>query len=113
MIKYKKARVIEALNNYLMHEWFDIIDELPEDGIIPLAWTISGLDDDEEHDIEIKLDLNELCYLNYIDGKMVLKEPIDSIEQLIKDLNNASFDDMIYNCLKKGREIYGDNNNEK
>ena len=56
--------------------------------------------------------MNELCYLNYIDSEMVLKEYVDSIEQFIEDLN-ASFDDMIYNCLKKGREIYGDNNNEK
>lgn len=39
-------------------------------------------------------------------------EDWDSIEQFIEDLN-ASFDDMIYNCLKKGREIYGDNNDEK
>ena len=111
MIKYK-TWMLEALNNYLMSERWDTIDEFPEDGIFPLGWTDYYFGDDKKHNIEIKLDLNELCYLTYIDGKIVLKEYVNSIEQLIEDLN-ASFDNMIYNCLKKGREIYGDNNDEK
>ena len=112
MDKEQEQRLIEALNEFRRDEGWDSIDSIPEDGIISLGYTTYDLDDDEEHDIEIKFDLNELCYLNYIDSEMVLKEYVDSIEQFIEDLN-TSFDDMIYNCLKKGREIYGDNNNEK
>ena len=112
MTKDQEARLIEALNEYYNNEGWDSKDSIPEDGLIPLGYTTYDFDDDYEHDIEIKFDLNELCYLNYIDSEMVLKEDVDSIEQFIDDLN-ASFDDMIYNCLKKGREIYGDNNNEK
>lgn len=109
MDKEKEQRLLEALNEYYNNEGFDSIDKIPLDGIIHLAYTTYDFDDDYEHDIEVKFDLNELCYLDYIDSEMVLKEDVDSIEQFIDDLN-ASFDDMIYNCLKKGREIYGDNN---
>lgn len=112
MDKEQEQWLIESLNEYYRIEGWDSIDKLPEDGIINLAYTTYDFDDDCEHDIEVKFDLNELCYLNYIDSDMVLKENVDSIEQFIDDLN-ASFDDMIYNCLKKGREIYGDNNDEK
>lgn len=112
MDKEQEQRLLEALNEYYNNEGWDSIDKLPEDGIINLAYTTYDFDDEYEHDIEVKFDLNELCYLNYIDFELVLKEYVDSIEQFIEDLN-ASFDDMIYNCLKKGREIYGDNNDEK
>ena len=112
MTKEQEQRLLEALNEYYNNEGWDSKDSIPEDGIIPIGYTTYDLDDDCEHDIEIEFNLNDLCYLNYIDSELVLKEPIDSIEQLIEDLN-ASFDDMIYNCLKKGREIYGDNNDEK
>lgn len=112
MTKEQEQRLLESLNEYYNNEGWDSKDSIPEDGLIPLGYTTYDFDDDCEHDIEVKFDLNELCYLNYIDFKLVLKEYVDSIEQFIEDLN-ASFDDMIYNCLKKGREIYGDNNNEK
>lgn len=112
MDKEQEQRLLEALNEYYNNEGWDSKDSIPEDGLIPLGYTTYDFDDDCEHDIEVKFDLNELCYLNYIDFELVLKEYVDSIEQLIEDLN-ASFDDMIYNCLKKGREIYGDNNDEK
>lgn len=106
MTKEQEQRLLEALNEYYNNEGWDSIDELPEDGILSLGYTTYDLDDDEEHDIEIKFDLNEFCYLNYVDFELVLKEYVDSFEQLLEDLN-ASFDDISYNCLKKGREIYG------
>ena len=106
MTKEQEQMLLEALNEYYNNEGWDSKDSIPEDGLIPLGYTTSDLDDDYEHDIEIKFDLKELCYLNYVDFELVLKEYVDSIEQFIDDLN-ASFDDMIYNCLKKGREIYG------
>lgn len=106
MIKYKTL-MLEALNNYLMGEWWDPIDEFPEDGIFPLGWTDYYFGDDKKHNIEIKLDLNELCYLTYIDGKMYPKEPIDSIDQLLKDLKHH-FDDILNNRLKKLSNIHRD-----
>lgn len=106
MTKEQEQRLLEALNEYYNNEGWDSKDSIPEDGILSLGYTTYDLDDDEEHDIEIKFDLNELCYLNYVDFKLVLKEYVDSFEQLLEDLN-ASFDDISYNCLKKGREIYG------
>lgn len=106
MTKEQEQRLFEVLNEYYNNEGWDSIDKLPEDGILSLGYTTYDLDDNEEHDIEIKFDLNELCYLNYVDFKLVLKEYVDSFEQLLEDLN-ASFDDISYNCLKKGREIYG------
>ena len=112
MTREQEQRLLEALNEYYNNEGWDSKDSIPEDGIIPIGYTTYDFDDDCEHNIEIEFNLNELCYLNYIDSEMVLKEDVDSIEQLIEDLN-ASFDNMIYNCLKKGREIYGDNNDEK
>ena len=106
MIKYK-TWMLEALNNYLMGECWNPIDEFPEDGTFPLGWTDYYFGDDKKHNIEIKLDLNELCYLTYIDGKMVFKEPIDSIEQLLKDLKNH-FEDILYNRIKKMSDIHRD-----
>ena len=106
MTKEQEQRLLEALNEYYNNEGWDSKDSIPEDGILSLGYTTYDLDDDEEHDIEIKFDLNELCYLNYIDFELVLKEYVDSFEQLLEDLN-ASFDDILYNCIKKGREIYG------
>ena len=106
MTKDQDQLLLEALNEYYNNEGWDSKDSIPEDGLIPLGYTTSDLDDDYEHDIEIKFDLKELCYLNYVDFKLVLKEYVDSFEQLLEDLN-ASFDDISYNCLKKGREIYG------
>lgn len=112
MDKEQEQRLLEALNEYYNNEGWDSKDSIPEDGIIPIGYTTYDFDDDCEHDIEVKFDLNELCYLNYVDFELVLKEYVDSVEQLIEDLN-ASFDDMIYNCLEKGRELYGDNNNDE
>ena len=106
MYKEQQERLLEALNEYYNNEGWDSKDSIPEDGLIPLGYTTSDLDDDYEHDIEIKFDLKELCYLNYVDFELVLKEYVYSFEQLLEDLN-ASFDDISYNCLKKGREIYG------
>lgn len=106
MTKEQEQRLLEALNEYYNNEGWDSIDKLPEDGILSLGYTTYDLDDEEEHDIEIKFDLNELCYLNYVDFELVLKEYVYSFEQLLEDLN-ASFDDISYNCHKKGREIYG------
>ena len=112
MNKGQEQRLLEALNEYYNNEGWDSKDSIPEDGLIPLGYTTSDLDDDYEHDIEIKFDLKELCYLNYVDFELVLKEYVYSFEQLLEDLN-ASFDDISYNCLKKGRERYMEAKDEK
>lgn len=77
MDKEQEQRLLEALNEYYNNEGWDSKDSIPEDGIIPIGYTTYDFDDDCEHDIEVKFDLNELCYLNYIDSEMVLKEDVD------------------------------------
>ena len=107
MDKEQEQRLLEALNEYYTNEGWDSKDSIPEDGIIPIGYTPYELDDNYEHHIEIKFDLNELCFLDYVDFELVLKEYVDSIEQLIEKLN-SSFNDISRNCRKKGNEIYGD-----
>ena len=99
MDKDKEQKLIDALNDYYIDEGWDIIDRLPDSGIIGLGHTTSDLDDDYEHDIEIEFNLNSLSYRNYIDGNMILEEPIDSIDELISDLTSCNADSIARNCL--------------
>ena len=60
MTKEQEQRLLEALNEYYNNEGWDSKDSIPEDGLIPLGYTTSDLDDDYEHDIEIKFILFDI-----------------------------------------------------
>ena len=95
-----------CVNRYTMDE-FDSYAHMDADGIIPLAFTEYTFGDDD-YEIQVSFDINKVCFINYIDGEVVLVEPRDSLKEAGQDISECSFDDMIYNCLCKGYELYGD-----
>ena len=94
------------VNKYFLSE-FDKYDGLDDDGTVPLADTVYTFGDDDYY-IKVSFDINKVCFINYIDGEVVLVEPRDSLKEAGQDISECSFDDMIYNCLCKGYELYGD-----
>ena len=95
-----------CVNRYTMYE-FDSYAYMDADGIVPLAFTEYTFGDDD-YEIQVSFDINKVCFINYIDGEVVLVEPRDSLKEAGQDISECSFDDMIYNCLCKGYELYGD-----
>ena len=95
-----------CVNRYTMDE-FDSYTHMDADGIIPLAFTEYTFGDDD-YEIQVSFDINKVCFINYIDDEVVLVEPRDSLKEAGQEISECSFDDMIYNCLRKGYELYGD-----
>ena len=95
-----------CVNRYTMDE-FDSYAYMDADGIIPLAFTEYTFGDDD-YEIQVSFDINKVCFINYIDDEVVLVEPRDSLKEAGQEISECSFDEMIYNCLCKGYELYGD-----
>ena len=95
-----------CVNRYTMDE-FDSYAHMDADGIIPLAFTEYTFGDDD-YEIQVSFDINKVAFVNYIDGEVVLVEPRDSLAEAGQEISECPFDDMIYNCLCKGYELYGD-----
>ena len=95
-----------CVNRYTMYE-FDSYAYMDADGIVPLAFTEYTFGDDD-YEIQVSFDINKVCFINYIDDEVVLVEPRDSLSEAGQEISECSFDDMIYNCLCKGYELYGD-----
>ena len=94
------------VNKYSLDE-FDSYAYMDADGIIPLAFTEYTFGDDD-YEIQVSFDINKVAFINYIDGEVVLVEPRDSLKEAGQEISECSFDEMIYNCLCKGYELYGD-----
>ena len=94
------------VNKYSLDE-FDSYAYMDADGIIPLAFTEYTFGDDD-YEIQVSFDINKGAFINYIDGEVVLVEPRDSLAEAGQEISECSFDEMIYNCLCKGYELYGD-----
>ena len=94
------------VNKYSLDE-FDSYAYMDKDGIIPLAFTEYTFGDDD-YEIQVSFDINKVAFINYIDGEVVLVEPRDSLSEAGQEISECSFDEMIYNCLRKGYELYGD-----
>ena len=94
------------VNKYSLDE-FDSYAYMDADGIIPLAFTEYTFGDDD-YEIQVSFDINKVAFINYIDGEVVLVEPRDSLAEAGQEISECSFDEMIYNCLCKGYELYGD-----
>ena len=105
--KEQEEKLLEALNGYYKRNEWDSIDELPEDGIIPLGHYLRKLGDNRKHVLEIRFDLNKLSYLNYIDDMLVLVEDIESLDRFIYHLESCKLIHMIWNCIDEGNRMYG------
>ena len=102
----EQAEFMINVNKYSLDE-FDSYAYMDEDGIIPLAFTEYTFGDDD-YEIQVSFDINKVAFINYIDGEVVLVEPRDSLSEAGQEISECSFDEMIYNCLCKGYELYGD-----
>lgn len=92
-----EKELIDALNEYYACA-FDgdvMIDKLPDDGIVHLAYTETCAG----QEIQVDFDINNLKYLNYIDGELVLEEKRDSIQEFIVEIANCGFSDIVWDCL--------------
>lgn len=103
-------KLIDAVNEYIDREYGEDseIKEVPEDGIIPIAYTTYDFDDGIEHEIQVSFDVNNLKYLNYIDDELVLEEPRITVDEFIDEITSCDFNDIIRNCVHKGYELYGE-----
>ena len=107
MNKEEKQELLRAVNEYLYDEFGEVIQDIPEDGILNLAYTTYDFGDGIERDIQVDFDLNSLKYLNYIDGELVLEEPRGCLSDFIDEIEGCGFDDMIRDVVHKGWAIYG------
>ena len=106
MTEAEKRKVLEAFNDYIGREYNENPwDELPEDGILPIAYTTYEFDDDYKytHEIQVNFNLNDMSWYNYIDDELVLVQPCD-VESLISSFS-ADFDSMIRDCVDKGFDL--------
>ena len=95
-----------SVNKFIFYE-YNSYPHMDEDGIIPLAFTEYTFGDDD-YEIQVSFDINKVAFINYIDGEVVLVEPRDSLAEAGQEISECSFDEMIYDCLCKGYELYGD-----
>lgn len=102
--------LLDALNRYYVSEFGEdsVIDKIPDDGIIHLAYTTYAFKEDEEKELQVDFDLINLKYLNYLDGELVLEEKRENMQDFIEEINCCSFDDIIRECVHKGFELYGE-----
>ena len=107
MNKEEKQELINSVNCYLEREFGESIQDIPEDGIIHLAYTTYDFGDGIERDIQVDFDMNSLKYLNYIDWELLLEEPRDCLSDFIDEIAGCGFDDMIRDVVHKGWAIYG------
>lgn len=85
--------IYKALNEFFEREYGEDEGILEDDlGAISLCTTTS---EDGEYELQVILNLKDMCYEYYVDGEIEKTEYIDK-KTLIQDLNNASFDEMIY-----------------
>ncbi len=103
MTDKQKKRILDAYNDYVYREYSEEgLDELPEGGVLPIAFTTYEFDDNAwfTHEIQVNFDLDTMQWMNYIDDELVLAQPSD-VDSLVGSLG-ASFDDIIRDCLSEG-----------
>lgn len=118
MDKDQEQRLLEAFNEYQGSLKREGIEKIPTNNILSIDGQdyncTNHEDDDDFHTLEIKFDLNRMCYLHYIDGKLEeVCEPID-IETLISDLSiTDDTDRMFWEIDDLCDKLYGDVYNEE
>lgn len=109
MNKEMEERLLDAVNQYYTEEFGEdtVISKIPDNNTLGLAYTTYDFGDDYERDIQVDFSLALLSYLNYIDNDMVLNQKIDELEEFVEYIRNATFDEVIEDCISKGYEIFG------
>ncbi|CAM3109365.1 hypothetical protein STFE110948_02590 [Streptobacillus felis] len=93
-----KQKVIEWLEqeyeeSYTLEYINEEIDK--NNGLIGIAYTIDSFDLDEEFEIEVKLDINNLSLITYIDGEVLETIEYENIQNLIDELKYSTFEDIV------------------
>lgn len=101
-----KEKLLVACNEYRAREGFELLDKLPADGILHMAFTTYDFPDGEEREVQVDFDVNRMCYLNYIDDELVLEEFRANLSDVADEISWCSFDSMIQSAIDKGCEIY-------
>lgn len=110
MSKYKEKhmfeKLLEAYNDFLAREYDteEETTEIPEGGILSVAYTDEYELDEGSYMLEVKLDVVNWKWLNYVNGELALEEPTDE-ETAIEDFLNGDFDGMLSSCVDKAWEI--------
>lgn len=96
--------LLDAYNFYCAREFGDEpLVEIPEDGILDVAWT-KDLEGDDQHTYEVKFDSINMKWLSYVDEKLVIEEPTDEKEAIWRFIKE-DFDSMMRPCVNKAWEI--------
>ena len=106
MMPWRKRRLLKAYNEFGRCEYgSEPLERLPKDKILPLCYTTYEFDDASKytHDIQVNFDLKTMSCKSYIDDELVIDEPWD-YETLLLNLE-ASFDDLIRDCVHKGFDL--------
>lgn len=112
MTKEQEQRLLEAFNEYQESLEREGIEKIPSNHILSIdgqCYNCPNHEDDDFHTLEIKFDLDIMCYLHYIDGKLEeVCYPID-IETLISDLSLIDdHDRMFWEIHDLCDKLYGD-----
>lgn len=110
MDKDIEERVLNAVNQYYNDEFGEdtVISKIPDNKTLGLAYTTYDFGDEHERDIQVDFALDSLSYLNYIDDDLILNQEVDELEEFIEYISNATFDEVIRDCISEGSKLYGD-----
>lgn len=117
MDKQLEQRILKAYNEYQESIGGESIEKIPANYILSIDsqdYNCPNHDFDDSHLLEVKFDLDTMCYLHYIDGKLAeVCDPMD-IEILISDLSLTDDPDrMFWEIQDLCDKLYGDNKDEK
>ena len=103
----QKNILLNSFNSFNVREYgdnayietFDDFLEKYSDGVIHLAYTTYG--DDEQFEIQIDFNLNKMRYEEYIDNELFINpnEVYDrSFDEFCDEIENCNFEDLIHIC---------------
>ena len=111
MKESQKIRLLKAVNEYYASEYGDgrELQDIPEDGIIDLAYTEYECADGQEHGVQVSFSVESCSWLTFMHGERVLKEREEGgIEGFIETMEHADFDGIVEGCQELVYERYGD-----
>lgn len=99
-----KTKLLEVLRAYELREFeethYNTVEEIPT--VISLAYTTT---ESEEHEVQVNFDTEKLEWQEYIDDELKIVSKRDSLEDFIKELSYASFDEIVSDILWMAQEM--------
>lgn len=106
----KYVKLIGAINDYMMREYGHSFEGFKPDGVAGIAYTGYEFETEsgkwlEVSEIQVNLDVVNLQWRTYADGKLVLVEQRESLEEIASEIWCSNFEDIIANGVGEIQEL--------